>query len=353
MNVFLFAIAIHFSGATTPFEPVHLPSWSPEAAARIGGWIRAVTTPGPWFIPRHARIAALDLDGTLIVEKPDYFHGLVSKEFVRTRVARDPGLAAHPLAKAVLSGDDKTILKNLKDFLLFSMEGESWETVRDFTVRLARGHPNPLFEKPAADLIYLPMIELVLALRARDFQVFVITTAQQDVAAAFLWETLRFEPRHVLGSGVAYEWDFETGAGRRSGRFLEPLCHGPGKAVRIWDRIGAWPVLAAGNSTNDLDMLSSTALSGYRPLVLALEHDHPDEAVYGKPEFLEAARSRGWMVVSMKRDFRKLWGRPEPAAVEEPASRTLAVGWWFLWLGAAAVAIGAGVLVRRLSAPSR
>lgn len=347
MSVLVFAIALHLTGTAPPFEPIHLPSWSPEATARIEGWLRLVTLPGPWYIPPHARIATLDLDGTLIVEKPDYFHGLVSREYVRSRVARDPGLAGHPLARAVLSGDDKTILKNLKDFLLFSMEGESWETVRDFTVRLARSHVNPLFGKPAADLVYLPMIELIGALRSRGFQVYVVTTAQQDVAAAFLWETLRLEPRHVLGSGVAYEWDFQTGVGRRSGRFLEPLCHGPGKAVRIWDRIGAWPVLAAGNSTNDLDMLSSTALSGYLPLVLALEHDHPDEAVYGKPEFLEAARRHGWMIVSMKRDFRRLWGRPAPDTARTPPSRALAAGWWFLWLGAAAVAIGAGVLVRR------
>ncbi|PKN46472.1 MAG: hypothetical protein CVU59_05940, partial [Deltaproteobacteria bacterium HGW-Deltaproteobacteria-17] len=137
------------------------------------------------------------------------------------------------------------------------------------------------------------------------------------------------------------------GIGRRGRSFLEPPCHGAGKPVRIWDRIGAWPVLAAGNSTNDVDMLSSVNLSGYWTLSLAIEHDSPDEAVYGKPEFLEIARQRDWMVVSMKRDFRRLWGRPSPAEAPDPASRRLAAGWWILWLGAAAVAIGAGVLVRR------
>ena len=351
MSTLVFSLAWLTITAVSPWEPVRLPSWSAPAAERIGRWLREATTPGPAFIPRHARIAALDLDGTLVVEKPDYFHGLVSKEFIRARVAKKPELASHPLARAVLDGDDRTLVKNLKEFLLFSMEGETWETVRDFTIRVSRQHTNPLFRKPAADLIYLPMIELVNALRERDFEVFVITTAQQDVAAAFLWDTLRIDPRHVVGSGVAYEWDFEAGTGRRTARFLEPLCHGAGKAVRIWDRIGAWPVFAAGNSTNDIDMLSSTALSGYRTLALALVHDHPDEVVYGKPEFLEAARQRGWMIVSMKQDFLRLWGRPAETPVPEPASRALAAGWWFLWLGAAGVAVGAAVLVRRRRRP--
>jgi len=333
--------------APAPWEPARLPSWSPEASARIDRWIRAVTVPGPLYIPSHARIAAMDLDGTLVVEKPDYFHGMVSRAFIRLKAQRNPALATHPLVRAVLENDDKTLVKNLKDFLLFSMEGESWETVRDFTVKTAHEMINPLFKKPSAELLYLPMIELIEALRARGFEVYIITTAQQDVAQAFLWDTLRIEPRHVLGSGVAYEWDFDAGTGKRGNRFVEPLCHGAGKPVRIWDRIGAWPVFAAGNSTNDIDMLSSVELSGYWTLSLALEHDHPDEVVYGKPGFLETARQRGWMIVSMKRDFLRLWGRPAPEAAPRPASRRLAAGWWILWLGAAGVAIGAGVLVRR------
>ncbi|MBU1243396.1 haloacid dehalogenase-like hydrolase [Myxococcota bacterium] len=347
MSHLLFTFAMMFSGATAPWEPVSLPSWSPESAARIGRWLTAVTTPGPLYIPRHARIAAMDLDGTLIVEKPDYFHGLVSKEFVRRKAGRDPALSTHPLVRAVLDGDEKTLLKNLKDFLLFSMEGETWETVRDFSVRIGRESVNPLFRRPYVELIYLPMIELIQALRARGFEVYIITTAQQDIVQAFLWDALRLEPRFVLGSGVVYDWDFDKGIGRRGRRFLEPLCHGSGKPVRIWDRIGAWPVLAAGNSTNDVDMLSSVNLSGYWTLSLAIEHDHPDEAIYGKPEFLEIAKRREWMVVSMKRDFRRLWGRPSPAVVPGPASRRLPAGWWILWLGTAAVAIGASVLVRR------
>ncbi len=89
----------------------------------------------------------------------------------------------------------------------------------------------------------------------------------------------------------------------------------------------------------------------FRSLALALVHDHPDEVVYGKPEFLEAARQRGWMIVSMKQDFLRLWGRPAETPVPEPASRALAAGWWFLWLGAAGVAVGAAVLVRRRRRP--
>jgi hypothetical protein len=347
MNHLIFTFIWMFTGATAPWEPVHLPSWSAEASERIGRWLVAVTTPGPLYIPRHARIAALDLDGTLIVERPDYLHGLVSKQFVRRRAAQDPSLNSHPLVRAVLDHDEKTLLKNLMEFLLFSMAGETWETVRDFTVKTAREAINPLFKKPATELIYLPMIELIEALRARDFQVYIITTAQQDVVQAFLWDALRIEPRHVLGSGVMYEWDFNAGVGRRGSRFVEPLCHGAGKPVRIWDRIGAWPVFAAGNSTNDIDMLSSVRLSGYWTLSLAIEHDHPDEVVYGKPEFLETAKKHGWMIVSMKRDFRRLWGRPAPKAAPTPAPRRLAAGWWILWTGAAAGVVGAGVLVRR------
>ncbi len=349
--LFLFLAGWSLSPDLAAGKPLHkqetrLCSWAPGPANQLETWLSQVTSPGPDFIPTADRIAVFDLDGTLLVERPDYFHGFVSKNFIREKAKRQPELREHPFVQAVLNRDETTIRKNLMEFLLFSFEGETWDTVREFTVRTGRTVPNPLFEKPWAELFYRPMLEWMELLRSRGFAVYVVTTSQQDVIAAFCQDVLGIEPRFVIGSAPAYEWDFENRSLVRRNRFLEPLNHGPGKPARIWDRIGAFPVMAAGNSMNDADMLRSTELSGYRSLAMVLVHDHPDEVVYDKPDILELARKKGWLVVSMKRDFVQLWDPPEPLQeLEKPPRKDRNLLRWIALFGTIVILLGTILLV--------
>jgi hypothetical protein len=84
------------------------------------------------------------------------------------------------------------------------------------------------------------------------------------------------------------------------------LDDGPQKPVRIWSRVGRRPLLAAGNSNGDLPMLQFAGQPGRPSLRLLVLHDDPErEFDYsaGAEQALRQARSNGWTVVSIDRDW--------------------------------------------------
>lgn len=88
-----------------------------------------------------------------------------------------------------------------------------------------------------------------------------------------------------------------------------------GKPANINLHIGRRPILAFGNSDGDLAMLQYTD-TGTRPrLMLLLHHDDAErEWAYDRKssigrldKALDEAKRRDWIVVSMKRDWRRIF----------------------------------------------
>jgi hypothetical protein len=81
---------------------------------------------------------------------------------------------------------------------------------------------------------------------------------------------------------------------------------GPGKPIQIWNVIGRHPILAAGNSNGDIEMLKFAQASGKSYLNLIVLHDDAQrEFAYerGAEKALELAKTSNWQIVSMKADF--------------------------------------------------
>jgi hypothetical protein len=76
--------------------------------------------------------------------------------------------------------------------------------------------------------------------------------------------------------------------------------------VRIWGRTGRRPILAAGNSNGDIEMLQYTQASTGPSLCLLLLHDDADREfayVEGVERALEETKARGSTVVSVCDDW--------------------------------------------------
>jgi hypothetical protein len=94
-----------------------------------------------------------------------------------------------------------------------------------------------------------------------------------------------------------------------------------GKAEGIYLMIGRRPFAAFGNSTGDREMLEYTgAGSGARLMMLVLHDDAKREYAYGPAAGLpdsrvgtftqslyDEAKQKGWTVVSMKSDWKKIF----------------------------------------------
>lgn len=96
---------------------------------------------------------------------------------------------------------------------------------------------------------------------------------------------------------------------------LDFLDDGPGKPVGIYRHIGRRPILAVGNSDGDFQMLEYTTGGEGPRLGVLVHHDHADREFaydrtshFGKlDKALDAARTKGWIVMSMKQDWQQVY----------------------------------------------
>ena len=171
---------------------------------------------------------------------------------------------------------------------------------------------------PFEALTYVPMLELVDALRANDFRVFIVTGGGVEFVRAVSERVYGVPPDDVVGSAVQVR--FERRDGRvvlvREPKILGSPNEGEPKPVNIQSHIGRRPILAAGNSAGDREMLEY-AHTGERPsLCLVINHDDAErEYAYGgesvtNPDaepILTTAEQYGWTVVSMRSDWSRVF----------------------------------------------
>ena len=84
------------------------------------------------------------------------------------------------------------------------------------------------------------------------------------------------------------------------------LDDGPQKPIRICSRTGRRPLVAAGNSNGDIQMLEFTEHADRPSLRLLILHDDPQrefDYTSGAEKALDQAHKTGWTVVSIKNDW--------------------------------------------------
>ncbi len=295
-------------------NPTRLPSW------RAGATRDAIETflDGAEMIPVEQRVAVFDNDGTLWCEKPRYVQLEFYLRELRAAAAERPDLGARPEYRAVLDDDGVAIgrLGPVNVVLALAelhagMTPEAFEArVRDFF----RDHRHPDRAVPLSQMRYRPMLELIGELRARDFSVYVVTGSGTEFVRAVSQAFYGVPPEGVVGSQVGYELDRANGIPRllRTREIFGDANEGAAKIANIQRLLGRRPILAAGNSAGDAEMLDYALAFDGPSLALLLEHDdaereHAYEGVAAtlgahEPVTTTAAR-RGWSVASMRDDW--------------------------------------------------
>jgi phosphoserine phosphatase len=283
------------------------------------------------FVPPTERIAVFDNDGTLWCEKPMY----IQLDFILRRwvemVKENPALAEQQPWKAAVEkdyawlgnaitkhycGDDSDMPTVMKG-LLTAFAGT---TVEDFAARAGeflRTQSHPTLQRPYTHCGYAPMIELLRCLEANGFTNFIASGGGRDFMRPITEEMYGIPPDRVIGSSVSLEFR-ENGDGGDvlTQPHLDVLDDGPVKPTRIWSRIGRRPILAAGNSNGDIQMLQfarqpAVAHQAPRPsLRLLVLHDDAErefDYVAGAEKSLELAKQYGWTIISIKHDWKSVF----------------------------------------------
>ena len=318
--------AVHPTQALAQSDP--LPSWNdgPAKQAIVEFVQKTADKSSPTFVPQEERIATFDQDGTLWVEHPLYTQLLYCLDRVPAVVKKKPELAEVEPFKTVLSGNREAIAKlSMDDLLKIVAATLTGMSVEEYTAEVkgwldtAR---DSRWKRPYTQLAYLPMIELLKYLRANGYKTYIVTGGGQDFVRVYAEKVYGIPPEQVVGSagGTSYGYDKEGKPFLTKEPKLLLNDDNAGKPEGIHLMIGRQPYAAFGNSTGDRLMLEYTkAGDGVRLAMLIFHDDAPREYAYGPAqglpdtrvgtftqELYDEAKKDGWIVISMKNDWKRI-----------------------------------------------
>jgi phosphoserine phosphatase len=295
-----------------------LPSWNEGAAkARLVSFVQAVTDPtGKDYVAPGARVAVFDNDGTLWTEQPIYFQAAFALDTVKAMAAKDPALAANPAIAAATRGDLKALGEVIAITHANTTSDEFAERVRQWT-RTAR---HPTLHRRYTELTFQPMRELLDYLEANGFSTWIVSGGGVEFMRAFSQDVYGIPPERVIGSSIKTRYEVRDGKPviMRLPE-IEFVDDKEGKPVGIHKAIGKRPIMAFGNSDGDFQMLEwTTSAPGPRLGVIVHHDDAVREFAYdrgshiGKLERgLDEAAARGWSLISVKDDWKAVYGPPQ------------------------------------------
>ena len=299
-----------------------LPSWNEGPSKQaIMEFVRGVTDKSSLqYVPPEQRIATFDHDGTLWAEQPMYFQGFFALDRVKALAPQHPEWKDKQPFKAILENDTKALVasgeKGAVEVLMAShagmTTGEFEKIVKDWLATAK----HPRFNRPFPDLVFQPMLELLAYLRTNGFKTFIVSGGGVEFVRTFSEERYGIPPEQVIGSSIKMKFEV------RDGRpvlvrlpDVDFIDDGPGKPVGIQKLIGRRPLAAFGNSDGDHPMLQWTAAGEGPRFMLIVHHtDAEREWAYDRQSLvgrldkaLEEAQRRGWTVVDMKRDWKRVF----------------------------------------------
>lgn len=308
-----------------------LPAWNDGPAKQaIVAFVAATTTEGsPTYVPPADRIATFDNDGTMWVEHPLYTQAVFALDRLHDLAPSHPEWKTKDPFKAVLANDRAAMAKfsegDWAQIIAATHAGMTNEAFIETVRTWLAGAKQPRFERPYTSLIYQPMLEVMTYLRANGFRTYIVTGGGQEFVRVFSEDVYGVPVEQVVGSSIATKYAYQDG---KPVLLREPkiffIDDKDGKPIGINLFIGKRPQAAFGNSGGDREMLEWTgAGDGMRLKMLVLHDDAEREYAYGPANglpdtkvgtfsqaLMDEAKQRGWIVISMKSDWKQIFPSP-------------------------------------------
>jgi phosphoglycolate phosphatase-like HAD superfamily hydrolase len=296
-----------------------LESWTdgPTKSAIVDFVGRVTAEGGPDFVAAQDRVAVFDNDGTLWCEKPMYIQLDFLLRRFKEQAEADASLREKQPYHAAYTGDlkwlgdtvtkhyqgDDTDMKPLVAAILTAYHEISVDEHARLINAFYADAKHPTLGRPYTACGYAPMVELLRYLESNGFTNYIVSGGGRDFMRPVTQGLYGIPPERVVGSSVGLVY--------RDGHLYttstpEFLDDGPVKPARLWSRIGRRPIIAAGNSNGDIEMLQFSQAGTLPSLQLMVLHDDADrefDYVAGAEKALDLAKTHGWVVPSMKNDW--------------------------------------------------
>ena len=318
--------------ATAEQEEDIFADWNKDAPAlkTLIEYVEAVTDESsPDYIPPADRIATFDMDGTLCGELyPTYLEYYL----LERRIFCDPSytpdeemlefgcmLRDHALDKSFPDGMDMLHAVHAAK----AYAGLTLTQFADFVTNQLVRETDGFEGMTNANTFYTPMVEVVEYLQENGFKVYVCSGSDRYICRTFIEGHLDIPFEQIIGmdvdveatnengeDGLKYVYSSEDGIVRTDRLLIKNLKMNKVKA--IVKEIGRQPVLSFGNSSGDVSMHNFTIFNNrYKSAAFMLIADD-EERDYGNTEKAQSLKEKweqsGYNVISMKNDFRTIYG---------------------------------------------
>lgn len=313
--------------------PLALSQDKPAAADPLASWnegptkkaildfVAKVSKEGsPQFVPVADRIATFDNDGTLWTEQPMYVQGFFVFDRIKALASQHPEWKDQEPFASVLKDDIKGIAasgyKGLEEMLKATHAGMTTDEFEQIVKDWLATAKHPRFQRPYTELVYQPMLELLAFLRANGFTTYIVSGGGEEFMRPWAEKVYGIPPDQVIGSSIKLKYEVRDGkpvlVRLPELNFLDDK---EGKPLEIQRHIGRRPLAAFGNSDGDFQMLEWTTSGAGPRLGLIVHHtDAQREFAYDRlshvgrlDKGLNEASRRGWIVVDMKTDWKKVY----------------------------------------------
>ena len=281
------------------------------------------------FIPVEDRIAVFDMDGTLCAELcPTYLEYYM----FAWRVLADPAFTPdEEMTKVAQTIKDGGLERSFPEDMAMQHATQAARAYAGMTLDEFSDYVNEVMLRDVdgfegmtyGESFYLPMVEVVEYLQDNDFSVYICSGSDRFICRTFTEGTFDIPYENIIGMDVALEasgqgdkdaLDYTYSAGDKLVRTDRLLVKNlkTNKVLQIARDIGHQPVLSFGNSSGDTSMHNYTINDNkYKSAAFMLIADD-EERDYGNTEKTtklgEEWKSAGYQVISMKDDFRTIYG---------------------------------------------
>jgi phosphoglycolate phosphatase-like HAD superfamily hydrolase len=306
-----------------------LPSWNEgPAKAAILDFVRKTTEPtSPDFVREEDRLATFDQDGTLWVEHPFYTQVAFALQRLADLAPEHPEWQTNEPYKSALAGDmaafAKFTMNDLEALVAATHAGMTTGTFHTIVANWIANAKHPRWNRLYTELVYQPMLEVIQFLRAKRYKVHIVTGGGQAFVRVYAEKVYGAQPAEVIGSSITTQFEYDATGKAVLMRPPKLLLYNDasGKPQDIYLFLGGAPLAAFGNSTGDQQMLEYTqSAGGVRLMALVMHDDEKREYAYGPSSlqtdtkfgaFTQAlydeAKAKGWIVISMKTDWKRVF----------------------------------------------
>jgi len=296
-----------------------LPSWNdtPSKRALVSFLERVTRTGGADYVLPAERIAVFDQDGTLWAEQPLYVQVRFALDRMKVLAPQHPEWKRkQPFKKLLSTPKEQTVAVSepeLLEIIAATHAGMTTEAFGQIVSDWLATARHPTTGRLYTEMVYQPMLELLAHLRAQGFKTYIASGGGIEFMRAFSERVYGIPPEQVIGSSGRTKYEILDGKPAivrlPEINFVDDKA---GKPVGIQMRLGRRPVMAIGNSDGDFQMLEWTTSGSGARFGMIVHHDdagrewaYDRQAATGRLDrALTEAPTRGWIVVSMKDDWR-------------------------------------------------